>query len=139
MFRSILAILAGIAALTVASFAIEAVADPLMMRLFPHALPDAAALSRSVPAHLVMFTYTFASIVLGGYVTAWIARRAAVWHAVIMGAVEVGLTIWAMLALAHQAPRWTWIAGMIFTIPAAWLGGALRARQNPGHSSPQPA
>jgi hypothetical protein len=139
MFRSFLAILSGIVALTVASFAIEAVADPLMMRLFPRALPDAAALSRSIPAHLVMFTYTALSVAFGGYFTAWIARRAAVWHAVIMGAVEVGLTVWAMLALAHQAPLWSWIAGMIFTVPAAWLGGAFRAWQNSRHTSPQPA
>lgn len=139
MFRSVLAILAGIVALTAASFAIEAVVNPLLMHLFPRALPDAAALSRSVPAHLVMFAYTFASVVLGGYVTAWMVKSAPVAHAVIMGAVEVLLTLWAMRAFPHQAPLWSWIAGMVFIIPAAWLGGALRARQKPTQAAPQAA
>lgn len=129
MFRSLLAILAGLLVLTVASFAIEALADPLLLHLFPRALSDAAALRISVPAHLVMFTYTAASVALGGYVTAWIAARAKIWHAVIMGAIEVLLTLWAMHAMPHQAPWWSWVAGMIFTIPAAWLGGVLQARR----------
>jgi hypothetical protein len=133
MIRSVAAVLAGIVSLTAVSFAIEAVADPLLMHLFPRAFPDAVALSRSVPAHLVMFAYTFVSVALGGYVTAWIARRAAVRHAVIMGVAEVGLTIWAMLALPHEAPVWSWIAGMVFVMPAAWLGGALRTRYSTFH------
>lgn len=139
IFLSVLAVLAGIAALTVASFAIEAVANPLLMHLFPRALPDAAALSRSVPAHLVMFAYTFLSVALGGYVTAWIAPRAGVAHAIVMGAIEVLLTVWAMHALPHQAPLWSWITGMIFTIPAAWLGGAWRAHTGKTRTAPKPA
>jgi hypothetical protein len=58
MIRSVLAVLAGIIVLTVTSFAIEAVADPLMIRMFPEALPNQAALSHSLPASLVMFAYT---------------------------------------------------------------------------------
>ncbi|HVB87077.1 MAG TPA: hypothetical protein VNK23_10495 [Candidatus Dormibacteraeota bacterium] len=65
MFRSVLAILAGLVTLTVASFAIEALANPVLMHLFPRMLPDVAALRVSVPAHLVMFAYTAASVALG--------------------------------------------------------------------------
>lgn len=126
--QSVGAIIAGIIVLTAVSFAIEAAADPLMVHFFPRALPDSNALKDSVPAHLVMFAYTFLSVVAGGYVTAWIARHAPVRDAVIMGAIEVLLTAWAMRALAHQAPLWSWITGMVFCIPAAWLGGVLRVR-----------
>jgi hypothetical protein len=52
MIRSVLAVLAGIVVLTVASFAIEAVADPLLLRTFPHALPNRAAMSHNLPATL---------------------------------------------------------------------------------------
>lgn len=45
MFRGFLSVLAGIALLTVTSFAIEAAADPLLLRAFPHALPGSAALA----------------------------------------------------------------------------------------------
>ena len=54
MIRSVLAVLAGIATLTVTSFAIEAVANPLLLRMSPQALPNEVALSRSLPAGLFM-------------------------------------------------------------------------------------
>jgi len=126
MTRSVLAVLAGIVVLTVASFAIEWATDPLLLRLFPHALPNQAALSHNVPAKLFMMAYTFLSVAAGGYVTACFARRAEVLHAVVMGAVEAAMTVWAMMKVSHQAPLWTWIAGIALVVPAAWCGGALR-------------
>lgn len=134
MIRSILAVVAGIVVLTIVSFAIEAVADPLLMRMFPAALPDAAALSANFPARLFMLAYTLFSIGVAGYFTAWIANRSGIWHAAIMGAIEVALTLYVMIAApfpeAHQAPRWWWIAGMILMIPAASLGAAIRQKQS---------
>ena len=133
MFRSALAVLAGLVALTVISFAIEAAADPLLMHLFPRALPDSAALAASSAARLFMLAYTTFSIAVGGYVTAWIARRAQLTHAAIMGAIEVAFTVYVMIAApfaeAHRAPRWGWVTGMILMIPAACLGAAIRARR----------
>jgi len=129
MIRSVLAILAGIAVLTITSFAIEAAADPLMLHLFPYALPDKAALQQNLYANLFMYAYTALCVAAGGYVTAWIARRNPVWHAVVMGVVEAGLTVWAMIAMAHLAPLRNWITGMVTTVPAAALGGYVCARQ----------
>lgn len=133
MIRGVLAVLAGLVVLTIASFAIEAAVDPLLMRMFPSALPDAAALSRNFPARLLMLAYTTFSIGLGGYVTAWIASRAKIWHAAIMGAIEVAFTVYIMIAgpfkEAHQAPRWGWIVGLILMVPASCLGGVMRAKQ----------
>jgi hypothetical protein len=133
MIRSILAVIAGVVALTIVSFAIEAAADPLLMRLFPGALPDAAALAGSLPARLFMVAYTTFAIGVGGYVTAWIARRSRLALAAIMGAIEVVLTLYVMIAApfheAHPAPRWVWITGVILMIPAAYLGAAIQAKQ----------
>jgi hypothetical protein len=129
MIRSVLAVLAGIVTLTVASFAIEAATDPLLMRMFPHALPDRAAISYNLPASLFLFAYTSLSVAAGGYVTAWIARHSPVWHAVAMGAVEVVLTVFAMMHFGITAPLRNWIATMVLTIPVASVGGILRARQ----------
>ena len=128
MIRSILAVLAGIAVLTATSFAIEAVANPLMMRMFPNALPNQAALSHNLPATLFLFAYTCLCVAAGGYVTAWLARRSKMLHVVIMGVVQVVLTVWAMLSIPEQAPLRNWIASMVLTVPAAWCGGMLRAR-----------
>jgi len=127
--RSILGVLAGIVVLTVLSFAIEWAVDPVLLRLFPRALPDQSALNTELYASLLMYFYTFLCVVAGGYVTAWIAGRAPVLHAVIMGIVQLGLTIYAMKAVVVHAPTRNWIIGMVTVVPAAWLGGILRARQ----------
>jgi drug/metabolite transporter superfamily protein YnfA len=127
MIRGLLAVLAGIAVLTITSFAIEAAADLLLMRLFPRALPDRAAIGHNLPASLFMFAYTTLCVVAGGYATAWVARRAPVWHATLMGVVQVALTVWAMISLRHQAPLRNWIVALVLTLPAAAIGGVLRA------------
>jgi hypothetical protein len=133
MIRSILAVLLGIVTLTVVSFAIEAAADPLLTHMFPVALPDAKALAGNVAARVFMLVYTMFSIAAGGYVTAWIARRSPVTHAAIMGAIEVAFILYVMIAAPFaevvKAPMWLSVASIILTIPAAFLGGALRARQ----------
>lgn len=129
MVRSVLAVLAGIATLTVTSFAIEAAADPMLMRMFPQALPNRAAISHSLPASIFLFAYTSACVAAGGYVAARAAGRSPVWHAVAMGVVQEGLTVWAMVSLANEAPLRNWIVTLILTIPTALCGGLLRARQ----------
>jgi hypothetical protein len=128
MLRSVLAILAGIAVLTATSFALEAAADPLLFRLFPHALPNSAALSHNLPAMLFQIAYTAVCIACGGYVTAWLAHRSEILHAIVMGVVQVALTFWAMLSFPDKAPLRNWILSMAITVPAAWCGGRLARR-----------
>jgi hypothetical protein len=139
MIRSARAVLAGIVTLTITSFAIEAATDPLMMRLFPHALPNRAAISHNLPATIFLFAYTALCVAAGGYVTAWLARRSPVLHAVLMGAVQVALTVWAMLAFRNEAPLRNWIGALVFTIPAAWCGGLVRTKQATRKGPPQQA
>ena len=129
MMRSIAAVLAGLIVLTVTSFAIEWAVDPLLLRLFPRALPNASALESNLWAALFMYFYTALCVAAGGYVTAWVARRGPVGHAVVMGLVELGLTVWAMKAVVVHAPLRNWIVGIVTVVPAAWCGGLLRAKQ----------
>jgi hypothetical protein len=130
MFRSILAVLAGIVTLTVTSFAIEAIADPLLMHLFPQALPDRTALMHNLGANIFLGIYTSVCVALGGYVTAWIARRAPVGHAFAMGILESILTFFAMLKFRGLQPTELWVMTMILVIPVAALGGFLYARRS---------
>ncbi len=125
--RSVLGVIAGIVVLTVASFAIEAAADPILMHLFPNALPNRAALQQNLPASIFLFFYTSLCLVLGAYVAAWIAGRAPVLHALVMGAIEVVLTLMAMLHFTNL-PKRNFIVSLILTLPVAWIGGALRAK-----------
>ncbi len=139
MIRSALAILAGIVTLTITSFAIEAAVDPLMTHLFPHALPNRTAISHNLPATIFLFTYTAVCVAAGGYVTAWLARRSPVLHSLLIGAVQVALTVLAMTSssLRNEAPLRNWVGALLFTIPAAWCGGLLRAKQAAKSGSPR--
>jgi hypothetical protein len=123
-------VLAGIAVLTVASFAIEAAVNPLLPRVFPQALPDPAALSRNLWVKTLTFAFGLMCVAAGGYVAARIARRLPVQHAAAMGIVQAGLTIVAMLSpVANHASRLQWITTAILSVPAALAGGAVYARK----------
>jgi len=128
MMRSVLAVMAGIVTLTVTSFAIEAAADPILMHVFPHALPNRAAISQNLASALFLVTYTSVCVAAGGYVTATIARRSPIWHAAAMGIAQEALTVWAMVSLPNEAPLRNWIATLVLTIPVACCGGLLRAK-----------
>ena len=134
VIRSICAVLAGIVVLTVTSFAIEAVVNPILLRLFPRALTNPAAIAFNPYASLVTLVYTSLCIVAGGYVTAWIANRAPIQHAIIMGVVQTLLTVMAMLHFRGMAPLRNWIATLILTIPAASLGGVIFSKHSPSRS-----
>lgn len=123
--RSVLAVLAGIAVLSLTSFAIEWVTDPWLIRMFSAGRSDEAAWSRVLPK-LFMSAYTMLCVAAGGYVTAWLAGRSGVLHAVIMGAIQVAMIAWAMVEFSDKAPLWSWIAGIVLTVPAAWCGGLIR-------------
>ena len=125
MIRSALAILAGIVVLTVTSFAIEWVTDPVLARVLPDAQPSGATWHHDV-RKLIMFVYTNLCVAFGGYVTAWLARGSEVRHAMVMSAIQMALTALAMIEFRHKAPVWFWIAGIAVTVPAAWCGGMFR-------------
>lgn len=126
MLRSVLSVIAGIAALTATSFAIEAIIDPLLLRVFPRAFPGPTALSTNHWVRALTFAYGVVCVAAGGYVAARIARRLPIKHAAAMGIVQAGLTIMAMLSPeANHATRLQWITTAILSIPAALAGGAF--------------
>lgn len=130
MLRSVLSVLAGIAILTAASFAIEAVVNPLLLRAFPLALPSPAALSSNQWIRMLTFAYGLACVA-GGYVAARIARRLPIKHVAAMGILQAGLTIAVMLSPeANHAPRMQWITIAILSMPAALAGGLLYKGKN---------
>jgi len=127
IIRSVSAVLAGLVVLTVLSFVLEGVTNALLARAFSGPLPDPSAPGHNVPVRLFDLLLTLASVAAGGYVTAWLANPStATRHAVILGVMEVIMTIGAMFALGNAAPLWSWIAAIIFIIPAAWLGSHVR-------------
>jgi len=132
MIRSVLAVLAGIAVLTITSFAIESMANPLLRQAWPNTFRDPTSFSTNLPASLFLYFYTGLCIICGGYITAWLAGRQPVRHALIMGAIQTVLTLIAWLSFGQvygpEAPLRNWVVMIALTIPAAWYGGTLRAR-----------
>jgi hypothetical protein len=132
MVRSVLSVLAGIAVLTVASFAIEAALDPLLFRAFPEALPGPEALSSNLWVRGLTFAYGLTCVAAGGYVVARVARRRPVKHAAAMGIIQAGFTIMAMLSpVGNHASRSQWIITAILSIPAALVGGVVYKGRKP--------
>jgi hypothetical protein len=126
MLRSMLAVLAGIAVLTAASFAIEAAVNALLLRAFPEVLPGPAALSSNPWVKTLTFAYGLLCVAAGGYTAARVARRLPVQHAAALGIVQAGLTILAMLSpVANHASHLQWIIIAIVSIPAALAGGIV--------------
>ena len=112
MLRSTLAVILGIATLLATSFAIEPIFPPTP---WPKAF---------------MFLYGSLCIAAGGYVTARVARRAPLKHALAMGVTQAALTIIAMFSPeAYRATTAQWILNASSTIPAALVGGVLYAKR----------
>ena len=124
MIRSFLSVLAGIAVLAVASFAIEAALNPLLLWAFPTALPGADALRLNPWVRTLTFAYGLMCVAAGGYIAARVARRRAVTHAALTGMIQAGLTVMAMLSpVSNHASRLQWIIIAVLSIPAALVGG----------------
>jgi hypothetical protein len=133
MFRSVLSVLAGIVVLTIASFAIEAAVDSLLLWMFPQALSGPAALSSNHWVKALTFAYGLTCVAAGGYVAARISRRLPIQHALVMGIVQAGLTIVAMFSPeANHASRLQWITTAVLSIPSAVAGGAFYRRGEHG-------
>jgi hypothetical protein len=122
MLCSILAVVLGIVMLLLTSFAIEAVADRLM--------GVTEEQPRSVAVRLVTMAYSFLCLAAGAYVTAWVAGRAPVRHALIMGVVQLALTVVLIVSDPEFVPFWVWVLTLALVLPAAWCGGVIRARQS---------
>jgi hypothetical protein len=126
MIRSVLSVLAGIAVLTVISFAIETALNPLLIWAFPETLPGPEALSANPWVRTLTFAYGLMCVAAGGYISARVARRRPVTHATAMGIIQAGLTIMAMLSpVGNHASRLQWIVIAILTTPAAIAGGVV--------------
>lgn len=124
MLRSILAVIAGSLTWMVTALG----SDLLMMTFAPHLYQEGGRVE-SVPALLLMLTYTLGFSVLGSYVTAWIAGRREVLHAFALGLLQMAMGIVATINFWETAPAWVHLVFLALLIPANLLGGYLRAQR----------
>ena len=132
VLRSVLAVVVGFVVASLVMMAIEALNGHYLYPELGKAaegLTDREAIrslmaSAPVGAFLVViFGWALGSFV-GGLVAAWIAGRAAVGHALVLGAL---LTVAGIANnLMVPPPAWFWIMSLVILIPAAYAGSRLR-------------
>ncbi len=124
MLRSILAVIAGSVVWMITALGM----DSILMALAP-SLFDANGRVESVPALLFMAFYSVLFSILGGYVTALLARRRELLHAFILGLLQLAMGIAATIKFWDTAPLWFHLLILVLLVPANVFGGQLRIRQ----------
>jgi hypothetical protein len=118
--KSVLAVVAGIVTFSIALLVMMAAGNALL-----GAEPE--WINRSTATRAAWLAWNAVAMIGGGYVAAWIAPRAKVSHAVMMGLVQALVTLGAFLtATRDSTPAWLWMGGIAAVVPAAWLGARLR-------------
>jgi hypothetical protein len=125
MGLSIAAVLAGFVAVAAASLATDEVFH--LLKVYPPwgepmPVPDDNALA---------LAYRIVYSILGGYVTARIAPRNPVKHAVILGSIGLAISILGVIVTLpmHLGPAWYPIGLAVTALPCSWLGGFLYSRK----------
>ncbi|MBS0320093.1 MAG: hypothetical protein JSR18_06095, partial [Proteobacteria bacterium] len=68
------------------------------------------------------------ALIAGAYVTAWLAPRRPMMHAVILGVVALLLALAESTVFWNVLPAWSHVLAILLVLPSAWLGGLLHAR-----------
>jgi hypothetical protein len=145
VLRSVLAVVLGFVAASAVMMAVETFNGHYLYPELGRAaegMTDREAIrsllaSAPVGAFLVVILGWTLGSLAGGFVAAWIARRAPAGHALVLG---------ALLTLAGVAnnlmvppPGWFWMASLVVLIPAAYIGSRLALLRGRDHAqSPQP-
>jgi hypothetical protein len=124
--RSIAAVLAGFVVVA----ALSLVTDEIFHLLKVY--PPWGEPMRAPGANALALAYRTIYSVLGGYVTAMIAPRNPVKHAVILGSIGLVISILGVIVTLplNLGPAWYPIGLAVTSLPCSWLGGFLYSRKS---------
>lgn len=74
---------------------------------------------------LLALSYRIIYGIVGGYITASLAPRHPMRHALALGAVGFVLSVAGAVTMREFGPTWYSVALVLTALPCAWLGGAL--------------
>lgn len=124
MLRSLLALVLGYAVM----LALQLGGDTALTAIAPDMMPQPGE-----PPDAAYFAYRlgtgFFFIALGGYITALLAGRAPMKHALGLAALSVAASILEVQYYPTTQPLWYSVALMFLSIPSALAGGYYRVRQ----------
>ena len=124
MIRSLLAVALGYVVMLVAFVG----AETALTAVAPELIPQKGRATDPI-YFLFQLTTGFFFIGIGGYVTALLAGRSEMKHALGLGALSVAMSIVSRLQYPGDEPLWYSIALMFLAIPGALAGGYYRVRQ----------
>lgn len=87
-----------------------------------------AVFDASVSLQIVQLALGLAMTAIGAFVAAWLARGTERLHAFAVGVVSTLIGFVFVFSAPEASPFWAQAAGLILTIPAAYLGGEARLR-----------
>ena len=133
VLRSILAVFAG---LVLISLIVEPVEFGLVALVNGEVTtdPDSYLRVRNTPAFLAAkVVYNTAAAIVGGWVTARLARRAPMAHGLVLAIIQTAAFGWAFAtpALRRSTPDWMWATLIVVTFAGIMTGSLLHRRRNP--------
>ena len=124
--RRVLRRVGAVAAGLVAIFAVTTAIDGVL-----HAsgvFPPLGAPPMSSALFLLAFAYRLVIDVGGCWLAARLAPDRPLRHAMVLGAIGLGLSVAGSAAMWNAGPHWYPLALAASALPCAWLGGSLRVR-----------
>jgi hypothetical protein len=126
VWRSIGAILAGFVVVAAVSLVTDEVFH--ILKVYPpwgEPMPAPGA-------NALALAYRIVYGILGGFITARLAPRNPVKHAVILGSIGLAISVLGLIVTLpmHLGPAWYPIGLAITALPCSWLGGVLYSRKS---------
>ena len=122
MLRSTGSVVLGAITLLVSSIVLVGVEDVLLLHFLPNAFPDAKALSNSSAVLGGGIVLTVLCALLAGWLTARVAGRAEIKHALALAVVEEVFTVLLIVSHAVPSPSWVWACNLTLFPLATLLG-----------------
>jgi hypothetical protein len=123
MLRSILAIVAGFVAIAVLSIGTSVALAAAGI------FPDTSQPTTDTGLLMLTLAYVAVYAIAGCYLAAVLAPNRPMRHALILGVLGLAFNLISGLSLRGQFPNWYLVAGVLTTMPYAWIGGLLREFQ----------
>jgi peptidoglycan/LPS O-acetylase OafA/YrhL len=124
MLRSVISVVCGFVTIVILAL----LTDLILMIVTPGSFSDDGA-TRSLPLLVLALVYGFLFSAFGGYVTALIAKRAEIKHAVGLIILHLTMSIISSIQFAETAPMWWHASAIALIIPSVLLGSYLRLMQ----------
>ena len=122
--RSVLAIVAGFLFIGLLSVG----TDGIVRALYPNAFgADSGTSNTAILVGSTIYVGIYA--IIGCWLTATLAGRRPMLHALILGLLGLALNLAGVARMLHLFPTWYTVVNVLLVMPYAWIGGKLRERQ----------